>query len=300
MKGAEESAGALLFYTGIRLCYNTPIVNKEWSDLNSPVLSVIIPVYNAQECLPVALKSVYDQGVDDIEIILINDGSRDNSLAVCQEYAQRDPRIIVLDQKNSGPGAARNTGLKAARGQYISFVDSDDYLVPGAYEKLLKAIKLHEPDLIIAHFNIIMKGRVIDRGYVKGDETVNKTGFLHKLSRRPGSYYYSALWNKLYKRQVMQENNLQFDHSYTWGEDFDFNMRFYHHIDKVSFIKEPIYNYERTYSGQTWRTMFKLGDSFKIKSRLYEQLKTLYQKAGLWAKYRAYIYRYIFNVTISI
>jgi glycosyltransferase involved in cell wall biosynthesis len=267
--------------------------------LNSPVLSVIIPVYNAQECLPVALKSVYDQGVDDIEIILINDGSRDKSLAVCQEYAQRDPRIIVLDQQNSGPGAARNTGLKAARGQYISFVDSDDYLVPGAYEQLLNAIRQHQPDLIIAHFNIIMKGRVIDRGYVKGDETVDKTDFLHKLSRRPGSYYYSALWNKLYKRQVVQENNLRFDHSYTWGEDFDFNMRFYHHVGKVSFIKEPIYNYERTYSGQTWRTMFKLGDSFKIKSRLYQQLKTLYQKAGLWAKYRAYIYRYIFNVTIS-
>lgn len=299
MKGVEESAGGLLFYTGVRLCYNTPIVNKECSDLNSPVLSVIIPVYNAQECLPVALKSVYDQGVDDIEIILINDGSRDKSLAVCQEYAQKDPRIIVLDQPNSGPGAARNTGLKAARGQYISFVDSDDYLVPGAYKQLLNAVRQHQPDLIIAHFNIIMKGRVIDRGYVKGDEMVDKTDFLHKLSRRPGSYYYSALWNKLYKRQVVQENNLRFDHSYTWGEDFDFNMRFYHHVGKVSFIKEPIYNYERTYSGQTWRTMFKLGDSFKIKSRLYQQLKTLYQKAGLWAKYRAYIYRYIFNVTIS-
>ncbi|NLX82897.1 MAG: glycosyltransferase [Clostridiales bacterium] len=267
--------------------------------MNSPVLSVIIPVYNAQECLPTALKSVFEQGINDIEIILINDGSRDNSLQVCKEYALQDPRVIVLDQQNSGPGAARNAGLTIARGEYISFVDSDDYLMPGSYEKFLEAAKRHHPDLLIAHFNIIMNGRVIDRGYVKTDQTMDKEAFLHTLAHRPGSYYYSALWNKLYRRQVLLDHQLMFDKTYHWGEDFDFNMRFYHHVQKVSFIKEPIYNYERTYSGQTWRSMFKLDESFKIKSRLYTQLKLLYQKAGLLGKYRLYIYRYIFNVTIS-
>lgn len=272
---------------------------KEQIDLNTPVLSVIIPVYNAQHCLPEALQSVLDQGIEDIEIILINDGSRDNSLAVCRDYAAKDPRIKVLDQENGGPGAARNTGLKAASGEFISFVDSDDALLPGSLKRLLHAAQAHEADIVIAHFNILINNKTLDRGYVMEDGSVNQEDFLHRLAHRPGSYYYSALWNKLYRRQILADHNLSFDHSYTWGEDFDFNMRFYRHVKKVAFVKEPVYTYERTLKGQTWRTMFKLGDSFKIKARLYRQLKALYQHTGLWNRYRLYIYRYIFNVTVS-
>ena len=267
--------------------------------MNRPVLSVIIPVYNAQDCLPKALQSVLDQGIEDIEIILINDGSRDNSLSVCNQYAQQDPRIRVLDQANGGPGAARNTGLKEARGEYISFVDSDDALLPGSYKRLLHAAQQNQADIVIAHFNIFINNKTLDRGYVMEDSSFNRDAFLDKLAHRPGSYYYSALWNKLYRRQVITEGNLLFDQTYGWGEDFDFNMRFYQHVTNVSFIKEPVYTYERTLKGQTWRTMFRLGESFKIKARLYRQLKGLYQHAGLWGKYRLYIYRYIFNVTVS-
>lgn len=267
--------------------------------MNRPLLTVIIPVYNAQSCLPTALKSVLEQGIEDMEIILINDGSRDNSLAVCKKFAEEDSRIRVLDQANGGPGAARNTGLKEARGEYISFVDSDDALLPGSHQRLLASAQGNQADLVIAHFNIIINNKTLDRGYILEDCSLDRDGFLDKLAHRPGSYYYSALWNKLYRRQVIEENNLLFDQSYGWGEDFDFNMRFYRHVNKVSFIKEPVYTYERTLKGQTWRTMFKLGESFKIKARLYRQVKDLYQHAGLWGKYRPYIYRYIFNVTLS-
>lgn len=267
--------------------------------MNRPVLSVIIPVYNAEDCLPAALQSVLDQGVEDIEIILINDGSRDNSLAVCEEYAKKDPRIKVLDQENGGPGAARNTGLKAAQGEFISFVDSDDALLPGSHKRLLAAAQAHQADVVIAHFNIFINNKTLDRGYVLENGSVNQQDFLHRLAHRPGSYYYSALWNKLYRRQILADHGLQFDHSYAWGEDFDFNMRFYRHVKQVGFIKEPVYTYERTLKGQTWRTMFKLGDSLMIKARLYRQLKALYQHAGLWDRYRPYMYRYIFNITVS-
>jgi len=273
--------------------------SKEQDRVETPLLSVIIPVYNVQDVLPNALHSVLCQGVEALEIILINDGSQDNSLSVCQAFAREDPRIQVIDQQNAGPGAARNAGLKAATGRYISFVDSDDTLEEGALQALLDAARGQQADLVIAHFNILMGDQCIDRGYIKADTVMDRPAFLHALARRPGSYYYSALWNKLYSRQLIEERGLTFDHSYNWGEDFDFNMRYYHHVGLVSFVKKPVYNYRRTYAGQTWRTMFEVGDSFKIKSRLYRKLKGLYLHAGLYNKYRGHIYRYIFNVTLS-
>lgn len=267
--------------------------------MDSPLLSVIIPVYNAQDVLPIALESVLSQGIEDLEIILVNDGSKDNSLAVCRKYQGNDPRFVVIDQANGGPGAARNAGLMHARGKYISFVDSDDTLQPDAYRHILSAAQARQADLIIAHFNILMNNQVIDRGYIKDNRFMDRDAFLHELAYRPGSYYFSALWNKLYSSQVIREHGLQFDHDLSWGEDFDFNMRYYKHINTVGFVKEPVYNYRRTYSGQTWRTMFEVGSSFKIKARLYQSLKSLYDHTGLLTRYRAYIYRYIFNVTIS-
>lgn len=267
--------------------------------MNDLLLSVIIPVYNAQDSLPIALNSVFSQGIDSMEVILIDDGSKDDSLAVCEQFAKRDQRVKVLSQANAGPGAARNAGLKISRGRYVCFVDSDDLLTEGALPKMLQMMKKDQPDLLIAHFNILMNNQSYDRGYIKDDRLMNRRDFFHALSHRPGSYYYSALWNKLYCGDIIRKHHLFFDDSYAWGEDFEFNMRYYHYVNSVSFLKDPVYNYKRTYSGQTWRTMFEFGDSLKIKARLYRALKRLYHKAGLLSQYRFYIYRYIFNVTIS-
>jgi len=265
--------------------------------LKAPLLSVIIPVYNARETLPLALDSVLAQGMDDMEIILVDDGSRDDSLDVCRAYAHRHPFIRFTSQQNGGPAAARNTGLQMATGRYVSFVDSEDTLLPGAYAGLLACAG--GADLVIAHFNLLMGSQVLDRGNVKENTVMNQRRFLHALARRPGSYYYSALWNKLYSRDLIVRNGLFFDPRMSWGEDFEFNMRFYRHVRKVGFYKEPIYNYRRTVSGQTWRTMFEFNRSFTIKATLYKSLKELYRSAGLYSRYRPHITLYIFNVTIS-
>ncbi len=263
----------------------------------TPVLSVIIPVYNAEMNIIRTLESVLPQAGEDVEIILIDDGSRDRSLEICEDLARADSRIKVFSQENGGPGAARNTGIRAARGEYILFVDSDDTQAPGAIDALLEAVQGH--DLVIAHFNILMKGQVLDRGYIKTNQTMERDDFLHALARRPGSYYYSALWNKLYRRQILDDHGLLFDPTLRWGEDFKFNMAYYAHVNRVGFLKVPVYNYRRTLKGQTWRTMFHLPQSFAIKGRLYQALKGLYIRHGAFERYRLHIYRYIFNVTVS-
>ena len=265
--------------------------------MNPHVLSVIIPIYNAEKHLAEALSSVLSQTGKETEIILIDDGSRDRSLEICRELARNDERIQVISQTNGGPGAARNAGLKIARGEYIQFVDSDDTMTDGAIGALLKSIQGN--DLAIAHFNILLNGQAINRGYVQGEQNLKREDFLQALAKRPGSYYYSALWNKLYRHDIIRENDLRFDGGLRWGEDFAFNMAYYGYVERVGFVPKPVYNYRRSLKGQTWRTMFTFGKSIAIKARLYQDLKALYVKHGVFERYRLHIYRYVFNVTVS-
>ncbi len=265
--------------------------------MNDPLLSVIIPVYNAQETIRSALDSVLKQGINEIEIILVDDGSRDDSLAICRSYAQRDPRFKVISQKNAGPGAARNTALDVAGGRFIAFSDSDDTVPESSYARLLKAAG--DADMVIARFNLVTGGKVINRGYIKDSQTLGKEAFLRELAVRPGSYYYSALWNKLYSGRLIKEHDIRFDTVMSWGEDFHFNMNYYRYVRKVSFLKEPVYNYIYHTSGQSWRTLYRVKRNILIKARLYHSLKELYRENGALQQYRHYINRYIFNVTLS-
>ncbi len=266
--------------------------------MNRPTLSVIIPVYNAQATLPATLDSVLSQGITDMEILLVNDGSRDDSLAVCHAFETKHPGLIrVFDQPNGGPSAARNTALPHARGDFIAFVDADDTLEPGAFGRMLGAIG--EADMLIAHFNYILGDKPVDRGLVKETVVLSQTELLHKLAQKPGSYYYGALWNKLYTRKLIENHRIRFDTFFDWAEDLEFNMRCYRHSHSIAFLKEPVYNYRRASRGQSYRALLDVNHSILIKSRLYKALKELYKACGLYDKYRPYIFRYIFNITVS-
>ena len=115
-----------------------------------PELSVIIPVYNTDKYLEKSLDSLTSQTLKDIEIICVNDGSTDNSLAVLQKYADKDSRIIVINQEHKMQGAARNAGIKIAEGEYIGFVDSDDWVDKDYFEKLYNAVKKYDSDIALA------------------------------------------------------------------------------------------------------------------------------------------------------
>ena len=281
----------------IGVCYNQQVLKGAPTALNNPLLSVIIPVYNTRDMLPRALDSILSQGIDSLEIILVDDGSPDDSLSVCQSYAQRDARIRVVSRKNGGPGAARNTGLQLAQGYFIAFPDSDDTVTPGAYQMMLKAAE--RTDLVIGHLNILMHRRVFNRGYINDDRILNRNEFLDALAVRPGSHYYSSLCNKMYIRSIIQDNKIEFDSSLLWGEDLLFNLRYFYHIQQVAYVSQPVYNYKRTMTGQTWGTVMRFGAGLQIKGLLYDELKALYVMSGAFKSHRYHIYRYIFNVTYS-
>ena len=114
----------------------------------SPELSVIVPVYNCEKYLPACLDSLINQTYNDTEIICVNDGSKDNSLTILKDYENKDKRIKVIDKPNGGVSSARNTGILASRGNYVTFIDSDDYLDLDLYEKCMQKIKSENADVL--------------------------------------------------------------------------------------------------------------------------------------------------------
>ncbi len=163
------------------------------------VISVIVPVYNVESYLPQCLDSILTQDYEHLEVILIDDGSKDTSGAICDAYAARDHRVKVIHQKNAGAAAAKNAGLRAATGEYLSFVDSDDFLEPGAYRYLWETLRDTGADAVQCAFRDVYRDRQEDQILHPGRQILdNKTYLL----RFPKDWSCALLWNKLYKRAL--------------------------------------------------------------------------------------------------
>lgn len=162
-------------------------------------ISVIIPVYNVARYLPQCLDSVLSQDHQDLEVLLIDDGSTDDSGSICDRYAARDPRVRVIHQKNAGAAAAKNAGLRIATGEYLSFVDSDDYLEPNVYGYMLQTLK--DSGANAAHFNFreVWPNRSEDRVINQGRTVIESREYLIRFTKDWSS---PLLWNKLYQRRL--------------------------------------------------------------------------------------------------
>ena len=124
--------------------------------MNNPLVSIIVPVYNVQNSVARCLESICAQTWKDIEVILVNDGSRDESFSICEQFREKDPRIVLVDKSNSGVSETRNCGMSLARGKYVQFVDSDDYLDPDFTERLVTAAEANNADLVIAPYWMVI------------------------------------------------------------------------------------------------------------------------------------------------
>lgn len=260
------------------------------------LVSVIIPVYNASKTLEHCVRSVLAQDYPALQIILLNDGSTDDSAQVCERLVQKDARIEYHAQKNAGCSGARNAALSFAKGDFYLFVDADDTLTDGALKKMLDAI--YENDLLIAHYNFVIGNVSSERGLIKENVTYNEHQFLDALIKQPGSFYYGVLWNKLYRGDIIRDNALAFDTRLTWGEDFAFNVNYYRHVHSVRLLPVPVYNYNKSSGGISVRALKNVGQACKIKWLLYLNYKRLCVEKGIWRDEKARIRLYVFNVTI--
>lgn len=163
------------------------------------IISVIVPVYNIREYLREAVDSVLKQDYQKLQVILIDDGSTDDSGKICDEYAQRDNRISVIHQKNGGAASAKNTGLKVAEGEYLAFLDSDDYLEEGAYSYMVKQLEDNKADAIQCCFRDIYVNESKERILFEGELEYDTMSYL-KLYTQEWSC--GLMTDKLYRRKL--------------------------------------------------------------------------------------------------
>lgn len=200
-------------------------------------ISVIIPVYNVEKYIGQCLDSIVNQTYKNLEIIIVNDGSNDNSLEIINRYSQNDRRIKIINLENKGVSFARNIGIKNSEGNYISFVDSDDYLNLNTYEKLVK--NLDGEDLIIFNYGRFENStrEIIKEKYVSDDE-------MQELPEEK-RYLYSKInhscWNKLYKTEYLKRNKFKFFE--ILYEDVFFNLEVIYSTNNIKILNESFYNY---------------------------------------------------------
>jgi glycosyltransferase EpsJ len=209
--------------------------------------SIIIPVYNVERYLNHCLDSIIAQSYTDLEIILIDDGSTDKSGEICDSYAQKDKRIKVIHQKNSGVSAARNAGIDAAAGCYISFVDSDDWISPDMYETIAGYIA--NDDIDILRFNAYRKGELINELPFSGKYAGGKYE-QEVLLPFIGSAYFGGmfmlgvLWLHVFRREIIEQNHIRFNTGLRRCEDRLFTLTAALHAGNMFFTDKGLYHYE--------------------------------------------------------
>lgn len=220
---------------------------------NKLIISVIIPIYNAEKYIRRSVESVLCQMDGRIELILINDGSTDNTGVICDEYGMKNPLIRVVHKVNGGACSARNAGIAVATGEYIAFMDVDDYLEPNALSEIIKVIRVHRPDCIdfgwkyVNRFGDMTSNlHKLPKNILLGEEVLRDTiipPLLH-LCKNDDHFIYEFLWNKVYRRDVIESNSVFFDEGRRTWEDrlfiaqylkycrnyYSMNLCFYHYI----------------------------------------------------------------------
>lgn len=257
-----------------------------------PCVTLIIPVYNAQRYLRRCLDSVVKQEFMDMEVLLLNDGSRDGSLKICREYEAEDMRFHVIDKENTGVSDTRNVGMRLASGKYLQFMDSDDWLADGAVESMVTAAEQEDCDLLIADFYRVKKDRYVEKRHIRRKDVMSREAFAMEMAKEPADFYYGVMWNKLYRRELIERHGLACDTSMNWCEDFLFNLSYIRYADRFLAIQKPVYYYMKR-KGSLVSTEAVSADAVRVKFELLERYKALYQSMGLYEEHKLKINSYI-------
>lgn len=201
-------------------------------------ISIIIPIYNMEKHLSKCIDSILKQTYSDFELILVNDGSTDSSLKICNDYEKKDNRVIVIDKKNGGVSSARNAGLDAARGEYIGFVDPDDFISSEMYEILYNDIVTTSSDIAVCgHQDLKENGTLLFSTANDEKVVINPTECLKEILDE--KLYLGTCWNKLYDKRLFEGE--RFNEGMPIAEDLDILVRVIPKCKKVVYNSKPLY-----------------------------------------------------------
>lgn len=269
-------------------------------EINKPLLSVIIPCYKVEKYIDRCLNSVVNQTYKNLEIILIDDGSPDNTGTKCDEWSKIDSRIRVIHKNNEGLGFARNSGLKIAQGEYFAFVDSDDFIALDMYEILInKSISTNSDIVYCGMIKENSDGNSInisdfneERIFEKETLSALSQGFFKPITEAPKMLIMSV-WHSVYKRSVIKHEF--YSEREVGSEDVHFQISAVLNAERIAFIPNPLYIY--CYNGESLSRTF-LADKFKRYKRLANIINNTYSKKKLNYKFDYYVFVIAF-LTIS-
>lgn len=233
-----------------------------------PIISIIVPVYNARRHIKKCISSILAQTMNDFELIIINDGSTDDSLYICKTFARIDKRIRIIDKENEGVSSARNIGIKAAKGDWITFIDADDYVDVNYLECLYKHNDYTENILIIQGLKQVSNSRT-----AKNVEFTNETLTGKDIEKAFDSlriFEYGYTVAKLYNNRIIQQKNIRFDNEISYSEDLIFMLEYILHCNSIKFIEGTGYNYVVDASSLSQRY-----NSFESEYALFERYNSL-------------------------
>ena len=262
--------------------------------MERPLVSVVVPVYNVAPYLERCLDSIAAQSWDNVEVWLVDDGSTDESPALCAAMAERDPRFHLLRQENAGVSAARNLALDHARGQYLQFVDGDDFLPLDATECLVRAASATGADLVVGRFWRAAGRRMALQGHIRRDRVLTRQDYAEEMLKAPANFYYGVLWNKLYRRCLVEGARLRFDTGISWCEDFLFNLEYLRRARLIAATARPVYCYVKR-PGSLVATQATPARTVEMKRTVFAAYKQLYQALDLYEENKLQVYGYLLS-----
>ena len=267
-----------------------------------PLFSVIVPVYNAELTIDRCIKSILEQSTDDFEFILVDDGSEDASLSICEKYSRQDPRIIVYSQRNSGVSSARNKGIELSSGDYLVFVDSDDYI---EINYLRNFITDNMPDMIIGGYKLDdADGNELNIiSYATESLTAKKDKYALYKSFIEGKF--NTVWGKAFKRVFLSDGDVFFNDEIDMGEDTLFVVKFLKRTSSIMIIDNSAYHYVNQTKGSITSKITETVLIDKLEAAytmIFQELSDIFNKecAKKGVSMRlGQIYKSIFNTSVA-
>ena len=228
-----------------------------------PKISIIVPVYNVEKYIAKCLKSLTLQTLQGIEIIIVNDGSLDRSIDIIEKYVKENPtKIKYYEKKNGGLSSARNYGIEYATGEYVAFLDSDDYVEINMYEEMYNLAKKENADMVECDF--IWEWEYGKKVYDKRREYKTKEDMMKKPR--------VVAWNKIYKREILNKNKIRFPEGLIY-EDMEFFYKLLPHLNKISYINKYFVHYIQRKDSISNKQTKKIEDIFKILDNIFDYYK---------------------------
>ena len=261
-------------------------------------VSVIVPVYNTEKYLDKCIQSLVEQSLESLEIILLDDGSSDSSGEICERYGQRYENVCVYHLKNGGPSKARNIGLRKAKGEYIGFVDSDDYVKKDIYKLLYEEAKQHKSDIVMCSY-------AIDNGNTSYELNMNYRAayegheqIVSELCAAYSQIYHNGLYsvcNKIFEHDMLQKNKILFDEDLIRAEDAWFVFACLKKAKKVTFLNKTLYYY-RQISTSTMHTIQE--DRYERSKKFREKLKLENESLSISVDYNEFYYEFLYETFV--